>query len=175
MTASDGMAGPPPSKRLPPRGGARTRVAIRRFHGYAGVFIAPSVLFFAVSGAMQLFNLHEVRDGYTPPAVIAVLAQVHKDQRLAAPVQRPDPDLAQILACLRNAKHKGGGDRPATPTPPVPANVLALKWLFLLEAVALFVSTVVGLWMALTSSRRKHVIWLLIAAGAALPALILAL
>jgi uncharacterized iron-regulated membrane protein len=42
----------------------------RLIHLYIGVFIAPALLFFAFTGALQTFSLHETTRGssYRPPA-----------------------------------------------------------------------------------------------------------
>jgi len=34
---------------------------VRLVHFYLGVFFAPLILFFALSGVLQVFKLHEVR------------------------------------------------------------------------------------------------------------------
>ena len=57
-----------------------TMATIRQWHSSIGLFIAPSVLFFAVTGSLQLFSLHEAHGDYRPPALIEKLASVHKDQ-----------------------------------------------------------------------------------------------
>ena len=43
---------------------------VRLTHLYLGVFIAPAILFFAFTGALQTFSLHETTRGsnYKPPA-----------------------------------------------------------------------------------------------------------
>ncbi len=43
---------------------------IRQLHLYLGTFFAPSIIFFALTGAIQLFGLHEGHPGeaYQPPA-----------------------------------------------------------------------------------------------------------
>ena len=51
--------------------------AIRRWHSYLGILIAPSVLFFALTGALQLFSLHESHGDYRAPAIIVQLASLH--------------------------------------------------------------------------------------------------
>lgn len=71
--------------------------AARTAHLYFGVFIAPALLFFAVSGALQTFDLHEsARDGgsYKPAHWILVLAQLHKHQS----AQLPPPRKPQAAA-----------------------------------------------------------------------------
>ena len=53
---------------------------VRLVHLYLGVFIAPALLFFAFTGALQTFSLHETTRGsnYKPPAWAIVLGQIHK-------------------------------------------------------------------------------------------------
>lgn len=54
---------------------------IRQWHSYIGLFIAPSVLFFALTGALQVFSLHEADGDFTPLPIVEKLASVHKDQQ----------------------------------------------------------------------------------------------
>jgi hypothetical protein len=150
------------------RGGnpALKLAAIRRFHSYFGAFIAPSILFFALTGSLQLFTLHEAHGDYRPPAVIEKLGMLHKDQVFAAKPKRPAPAAAQApkpAAPSTEAHHDAG---PKTST-------LALKWFFLFIAASLVVSTCLGLWMALAYSANKGVLWLAFLAGAAIPVAIL--
>jgi hypothetical protein len=70
---------------------------IRYTHLYLGVFIAPALLFFAFTGALQTFSFHETTKGssYKPPAWIATLAQIHKKQTTTIPVKKlPPPNAA---------------------------------------------------------------------------------
>ena len=136
--------------------------SIRQLHAYLGAFIAPSVLFFAFTASLQLFSLHEAHGGYHPPALIEKLGAVHKDQRFAAEPKDDDDDHA-------DADHHHDHAAPDGP----PARSLTLKWLFLAVAVSLMASTCLGVWMAITASRRKSVVWGLLILGAALPILIL--
>lgn len=55
-----------------------------RIHKYLSCFVAPAMLFFAVSGAWQAFRLHEDRkDGsYTAPEALKQLSEAHKAERL---------------------------------------------------------------------------------------------
>jgi hypothetical protein len=55
-----------------------------RIHRYLSCFVAPVMLFFAISGAWQAFRLHETRkDGsYTAPAALARLSDIHKAEDL---------------------------------------------------------------------------------------------
>jgi hypothetical protein len=152
---------------------ARTRAnpalrlaAIRQWHTYLGAFIAPSVLFFAVTGALQLFSLHEAHGAYRPPLVIEKLGMVHKDQVFAAKPKRPQ------VSAAASAKPKAETVKPESGPK---TSTKALKWLFLAVAAGLVISTCLGLWMALVHNRHKGVAWVLFLAGAAVPVLILAL
>ena len=141
---------------------------LRQLHLYVGVLIAPSVLFYAATGGLQLFTLHEAhRDsGYTPPAIVEKLSEVHIHQRFAvSPKKRPGPPKAG----------------PATPAPPAAARppeaeeaVPPIKWVFLAVAIGLVLSTVLGLWMGLTQSRSRRLAFALLATGAVAPVLLLA-
>lgn len=140
--------------------------AVRQWHSYVGAFIAPSVLFFALTGSVQLFSLHEAHGAYVPPPVVEKLGMLHKDQVFAAKPKRP------ANASAAPAKAKPTEARPEKKTKP---STLALKWLFLVVAAGLVVSTCLGLWMGLLHSRRKGVVLALLVAGAAIPALLAAL
>jgi hypothetical protein len=54
--------------------------AIRLTHDYIGVFFAPPIFFFAITGGLQMFGLHETSRGssYVPPAILVHLSQLHK-------------------------------------------------------------------------------------------------
>jgi hypothetical protein len=143
------------------------RVSVRRWHLYIGLFIAPSVLFFALTGAAQIFSLHEAHGDYSPPALIEKLSSVHKDQVFALGHHRPPPAA-------------GPGAQPPRPKPPPgpeddgdKKSTLLLKGYFLLVAIALTVSTVFGLWMGLLHTPRKRLGWLLVAGGSIIPTMLL--
>ena len=141
---------------------------LRQIHLYLGVFIAPSVLFFAFTGALQLFSLHETHGGYRPPALIESLAKVHKDQAFAVK-HKPDGDAEASPPRHRRASEQGRADdapRKAT---------LALKLFFLFVSASLIVTTLLGLWMALVQGRGKAVAWALLIVGAAIPIALLLL
>jgi hypothetical protein len=134
---------------------------IRTWHTYLGIFIAPSVLFFAITGSLQIFSLHEAHDAYVPPQLIEKLASVHKDQVFA--LKAHDDDHADKHAndehTAAPAEHE---DEPSLAT-------TLLKYFFLLVAVSLCVSTSLGLWIGLTHVRHKRLGWWLLAIGIILP------
>jgi hypothetical protein len=143
---------------------------IRTWHFYIGMFIAPSVLFFALTGALQLFSLHEAHGAYKPPAIIERLSSVHKDQVFAAS-HHHDHDHAEHQAKPPAA---GTAPPPADDDDKLKTSTLVLK-IFFFWAIAggLIVSTLFGLWMGLTHPRRKRSAWITVAVGAAIPIVLL--
>ena len=127
---------------------------IRRLHAWLAILAAPTILFFAVTGALQLFDLHEPHGSYRPPLLVAELARVHKDQVFAPP-----------------RRHHGaapaGAPEAADPADPLP--VVLLRWVFLLATLMLCASTALGLWLALRHVRGRGVRLALLACGAVLP------
>jgi hypothetical protein len=153
---------------------------LRQWHSYIGLFIAPSMLFFALTGALQIFNLHEAHGGYRPAALIEKLSAVHKDQVFERPHERdqPPPEAqgsgapAGAGAATGAGAAAGAGD---DDDDKLAVSTLALKWFFLLVAAGLVFSTSIGIWMGVTQIRKKALAGALLAAGTLLPiALLLA-
>ena len=103
---------------------------VRLSHLYIGTFIAPALIFFAFTGAIQTFNLHKtgVRKGYVPPRILMVLARIHKD---ATPILASE-DAAALKAAkqqkidakaARKAK-KGAQPKGIAPAAPPPATAI---------------------------------------------------
>lgn len=143
---------------------------IRQVHFYLGTFLAPSIIFFALSGALQIFRLQEGHAGstYQPPAWIAFLAGVHKDQRVEGP---PEPRPAAAPAAESPAP-----PRPASPPEgkaPARKASTTLKWFFTLTAVGIISTTILGIYMSFLYANDRRVIWGLLAGGIILPAVLL--
>jgi hypothetical protein len=135
--------------------------SLRTWHTYLGMLIAPSVLFFSLTGALQIFNLHEAHGTYQPLALIEKLASVHKDQVFALKKHdEPEPEAG--------AKDQPPGPAEDEDSEPSLGTAL-LKWFFLVVALGLATSTTLGLWMGLTQVRRKRPLWMLLAAGIIIP------
>ena len=128
-------------------------LTLRRWHGYVGSFVAPTVLFFTLTGAVQLFNWHEAHGDYRPSFLLEDLSSVHKDQ-----VLKRDAD-----------------DSPAHEAEAVPPATFALKVFFFLIAIGVTLSTCVGAWMSITQTPRKGVAIALLVAGTLLPVILLLL
>jgi hypothetical protein len=133
-------------------------MSIRTWHTYLGILIAPSVLFFALTGAVQLFSLHESHGSYQPAALVEKLSALHRDQVFA---QKGHDDDA----------HEHSHDQDDHEAAPGTGTVL-LKWYFLVVALALSSSTLLGLWMAFAQIRRRRAFWLLLAVGTIVPAVL---
>jgi hypothetical protein len=127
--------------------------SIRTWHGWLGMLIAPSVVFFALTGALQMLNLHESHAGYHAPTLLEDAAAIHKDQAL--------PD--------RPAR-----DRSHAPAPHYDGPQAALKAYWIAVAAALVISTVMGVVLALRNRLQRRVNLVLLALGTLVP-LILAL
>jgi len=58
---------------------------LTRVHKYLSCFVAPAMLFFAISGAWQAYRLNDSRkDGsYVAPAALQELSKIHKAERLS--------------------------------------------------------------------------------------------
>jgi len=161
--------------------------AVRLIHMYIGIFIAPALLFFAFTGAIQTFSLHETTRGsdYKPPAILVSLGQLHKKQTIVLPPKRPQTPTAESKprpageaappSNLAEKHEAAPAPKPLTPPQP-PArqkNLLPMKLFFLLVSVGLFVSTLTGIYMSYKFNRNKSVITALLLAGIAVPVFLL--
>jgi hypothetical protein len=144
-------------------------LSLRVWHTYIGIFIAPSVLFFALTGALQLFSLHEAHDGYQPAALLEKLSSVHKDQVFALKEHEEHPDAPAVAPPEK---------QPAEPeeheAAPKLGTVLS-KWFFLGVALALSASTLLGLWIGLSLRHRRRTGWTMLILGALVPLVFTAL
>jgi hypothetical protein len=163
----------------------------RTVHLYLGIFTAPMLLFFAITGGLQSFGLHESSRGsnYTPPAWLASMAQLHKKQTTVMPVRRPRPPESQVTAANPDAtagKSSSAdasvvGARATTPASQ-PAeradakpkkNLLPMKIFFGLVSLGLLTSVLSGLYMAWRYSRKPRLFGTVLFAGIIVPLLLL--
>jgi hypothetical protein len=170
---------------------AQTMRRIRQYHLYLGVFFAPLIIFFALSGALQTFRLQEEKGwGSTPPSWIVWMASVHKDSALprakpaAAPAQAGaghaddadepaapagvKPPTGEALAIQAPADKKPAAKAPAPGKSKLPMRILAV-----LMSVGLMFSALLGVTIALNSKATRRVSILMIAAGSLVPFLLL--
>ena len=156
------------------RRSAVSATALRLAHSYVSAFIAPTILFFAISGSLQVFGLHEPHGSTKPNAVISAMARLHKDQSLAPEPERgpgtggPPGDRLPPGAPENFAVPGGANARPPEPPPPTPA-ALVLKGLVVLEALALVFATLLGIWIGVTHPKRARAFRIVLVAGTLLP------
>ena len=139
---------------------AQTMRRIRQFHLYLGVFFAPLIIFFALSGALQTFRLQEEKGwGGTPPEWIVYMASVHKDSAL--------PRAKPIAAA------EGGGERPVAKAPAPGKSKLPMRIFAVAMSVGLIFSALLGLAIALNSRATRRLSVVMIVAGCLVPILLL--
>jgi uncharacterized iron-regulated membrane protein len=130
----------------------------RLIHFYLGVFFAPLVIFFAFTGALQVFKLHETYRE-TPGSQgdwIAWFGQFHKEQAWIAPRVAPA--------------------KPAAPkTPQEPRGPRPMKWLVALMGASLVATTFLGLWIAFNYPSRRRGFLVALGAGILIPLALMAL
>jgi hypothetical protein len=151
----------------------------RLLHLYLGVFAAPAIIFFCITGALQTFSLHETTRGssYQPPKLFMQLAQLHKKQTLVLPDKKPQPPAK--TGADKPTSDKPAADKPANPTPrPTEAppaktkNLLPMKLFFLIISISLLTSTITGIYMAYKYVRNKLIVTACLAAGIIIPILL---
>jgi hypothetical protein len=155
---------------------AKTLKFIRLVHNAVGLLFAPTILFFAITGGLQMFGLHETSRGssYIPPAVLMHLAQLHKKGTLYLPPRRaPAPASAVPDGAKTDTPKRDGGKAPQAPPAGPPRNSLPIRIFFAATALALVTSTCTGIFMAWKYARRKSPVLLLLAAGILLPIVLL--
>ena len=146
--------------------------SIRLIHRYLGLFFAPTILFFAITGGLQMFGLHETARGssYVPPNILVHLSQLHKKGTLyLSPRKVAPPNSA------KSDEAKLDGPKLETPKPtqaPLQSNSLPMRIFFAATALALVISTSSGLIMGWKYARRKSTVLLTLTAGVVIPAIL---
>jgi hypothetical protein len=141
---------------------------LRLTHLYLGVFIAPSLLFFSFTGALQTFSFHQAAKGSSvqPPNWIVILAQIHKNQTTVLPERK------QKLASVVPDSKAHPTDVPVAAAPKSRTyHPLPLKIFFLVVSVGLLMSTLIGLYMAYRYNRDVRLITVVLFAGTMIPSL----
>jgi hypothetical protein len=146
---------------------------VRKLHLYFGLFIAPALLFFAFTGAAQTLSLHEAAgSSFHPPAWLARLGQLHKNQTIAlAPRQE-----SQAPRTAGASEHEAASAlRPQLTLGEKERRHLPMKIFFLIVALGLLSSTASGIYMAYKYERNRIAVTATLTAGIAIPLLLLRL
>ena len=116
---------------------------LRTWHLCLGCFFTPLLLFFAVSGCWQTFDMHRSKkDGsYKAPKALAVLSEVHTEQRF------PTGDVR-------------------------PKSSKLFRYFIFMMTIGFAVTTLLGVLMALKMV-RPIVVWLWLLGGLVIPVFIL--
>lgn len=170
---------------------------LRTIHLYLGVFTTPALLFFAITGGLQTFSLHETTKGssYKPPKILVELGTLHKKQNFSAPTPRPQPSPgikpagelampptympaakpASETAAAAHAVEGRTAERPSTAksAEPEKKNLLPMKIFFLIVSISLFTSALTGLYLSYKYIRNKLLVTTALVAGIAIPLVIL--
>jgi hypothetical protein len=138
---------------------------LRQFHLYIGVFFAPAILFFAISGGLQTFRLQQASgwDGAPPPQWMAWMGSVHIDQRKLVPepaeAKKPPAPVDPAKVAERKAKA---------------AKALPMKIFTGALAAALAFSVLLGAAIALSMKSTRRIATIMLVAGSVLPLVLLA-
>ena len=160
-----------------PSSRAQTLKILRKLHLYFGLFIAPALLFFAFTGAMQTLSLHEAAGtSYTPPTWLARLGQLHKDQNIVPRKARAPRPPAPSATGIPGPSAQPSSTKPAPPPETLASKErehLPEKVFFLAVALGLFTSTLTGITMAYTYERNRLLVTALLLAGIVIPLILL--
>ena len=138
---------------------------LRLAHLYLGAFFAPTLIFLACTGGLQVLTLHKPTATYAAPPWLVRLAAVHKRQTLDP---KADDDPAPALVPTKK-KTPHGPHRPRPAPLPMPLGQVLLKGFALAASVSLTISTLTGLYLAFRFSRRPRLVAALVLAGIAAP------
>jgi NhaP-type Na+/H+ or K+/H+ antiporter len=118
--------------------------AIRRLHLYLGVFFAPLLLFFILTGWYQTINPERLKSPADAETLLQKLRTVHVDQ-----IYPSDHEL----------KH--------------PSSAKLFKSLIVVMAIALVLTIALGVYLAFKSLRPRWPVWASLALGLVVPVAVL--
>ena len=141
---------------------------IRKIHLWLGVFFAPSLLFFALTGGAMTFRLQEkLPGGGEAPAWLATAGRIHMSESL----EPKPPRVAPPSAVSAQPTLREGATAPVVRKPPS----FAMKVFVVFMVLGIVSTTILGVVMAFRFRRDKRLLWALLAVGTALPAILVVL
>jgi hypothetical protein len=159
---------------------------MRFLHLYLGVFTAPALIFFAVTGGLQTFGLHEAaRDGsYKPPAWLTSMGMLHKKQTTVVPQRRPrelpggaavgpgaTPVAGRVPTPVDASRKPDAGEK-SSAAAAQKKNLLPMKLFFALVSLSLLISTLTGIYLSWRYTRRPRLLGGILLAGLVVPILL---
>lgn len=138
---------------------------VRQFHRYIGVFFAPAILFFAISGGLQTFRLQQASgwSGASPPTWMAWMGSVHIDQSGPRDDKKPDANKPKPPVDPAKAAERAARQQAALP----------MKIFTVALAVALALSTLLGVVIAVSLRATRRVAIAMLVAGSIVPILLI--
>jgi hypothetical protein len=118
--------------------------SLRRLHLYLGVFFAPLLLFFILTGWYQTLYPNRLKSPSDAESLVQKLQTVHVDQ---------------IYPTSREVEH--------------PASPKLFKTLVVVMSVAMVITVALGVYLAFKSLRPRWPVWLSLALGISVPVLAL--
>ena len=130
-------------------------------HRYLGVFFAPSILFFALSGVLQVLGWHQASRGTNeaPPRWMQEMGQIHKKQTWELPAPKRQKPANELQEDEQTPK------KPSQAS----ASITVLKVFVLVMSIALMVTTLLGILMAFLYGGDWRVAFALVLAGVLIP------
>jgi hypothetical protein len=149
-----------------------TTQMLRKLHLWLGVFFAPSLIFFCLTGALMTFRLQERLPGGDPaPAWLSLAGRVHMSESLT-----PKPPKAPTPSPTPSAGNSTVDSAPAlSPTPARRPPSIPMKIFAALMALGIIITTILGVVMAFRFNRDPKLLWGLLAAGTVLPVILVLL
>ena len=145
--------------------------SLRLAHSYVSAFIAPTIVFFALSGSLQVLNLHKAHGSYEPNPLVAAMARIHKDQVLSPDMPRDAGPPGFSPKDFGQPRGPEGG----LPKPHMSLATKLLKGLFVFEALLLVATTLLGVWIGATHPKRARMFWMILALGVLVPVALIVL
>jgi len=131
---------------------------LRQYHNWVGLFFAPAITFFALTGTAQILGLHEDGPGYIAPAWIKPLANIHKHGELAHTAK---PELAAPAV----EEHRLSAPQPERPG--------YARIFIALLGILLTASTALGIGIAILNKAARKSTILLLVGGVLVPIILL--
>ena len=142
---------------------------LRQVHFYLGVLFAPSILFFAFTGAYQTFRWNETGALGALTPIASQMASIHKNAALenGEPPRRRE-NTRKNVAPQAGFNREPQGDQVARRPSGLP-----LKIYIFLMSLGLITSTLTGVTLSFKYQRERRILWGLLLVGTLLPLVLL--